>query len=242
MIFVNGDIVGQSSQFSLNEVEVVVATVDLEEVRAYRFAPSRGLQAVAAPAYERIELEFSLSRDSLEQLQSPTPPRPPRYHLPEEEIALGPACWLWDYLRRSKAAGYFVPLSGGIDSCATATIVYSMCRLVIAAIEEGNEQVIADVERIAAFSSPKLPKTAEELCNQIFCTCYMGMKNQSSAETRARAKALSKRIGSYHTDVNIDDVFGSTKDILTQATGFEPKFRGQFLSPSAFDVSIIKVF
>jgi NAD+ synthase (glutamine-hydrolysing) len=26
--------------------------------------------------------------------------------------------------------GYFVPLSGGIDSCATAMIVYSMCTLV----------------------------------------------------------------------------------------------------------------
>lgn len=43
---------------------------------------------------------------------------------------LGPACWLWDYLRRSRTQGYFVPLSGGIDSCATAVIVYSMCRLV----------------------------------------------------------------------------------------------------------------
>ena len=26
-------------------------------------------------------------------------PIPPRVHLPEEEIAFGPACWLWDYLR-----------------------------------------------------------------------------------------------------------------------------------------------
>lgn len=25
----------------------------------------------------------------------------PRLHQPEEEIAYGPACWLWDYLRRS---------------------------------------------------------------------------------------------------------------------------------------------
>ncbi|KOS20618.1 Glutamine-dependent NAD(+) synthetase [Escovopsis weberi] len=224
MIFVNGNIVGQSSQFSLNEVEVVVATIDLEEVRAYRFAPSRGMQAVAAPAYERIEVDFSLSRDELDFMQAPTPARPPRYHLPEEEIALGPACWLWDYLRRSKAAGYFVALSGGIDSCATATIVYSMCRLVIAAIKEGNEQVIADVKRIATMS-PKLPETAEELCNQILHTCYMGMENQSSVETRDRARDLSARIGSYHTDVNIDDVFHSTKNILTQATGFEPKFK-----------------
>lgn len=43
---------------------------------------------------------------------------------------LGPACWLWDYLRRSRTQGYFLPLSGGIDSCATAVIVHSMCRLV----------------------------------------------------------------------------------------------------------------
>src|SRR4051812_515655 len=112
MIFVNGDIVGQSSQFSLNEVEVVVATVDLEQVRAYRFAPSRGMQAVAAPEYERIEVDYSLSCDEEALAQMITPARPPRYHLPEEEIALGPACWLWDYLRRSKAAGFFVPLSG----------------------------------------------------------------------------------------------------------------------------------
>ncbi|KAJ5267161.1 hypothetical protein N7478_009969 [Penicillium angulare] len=226
MIFVNGDIVGQSSQFSLNEVEVVVATVDLEKVRSYRFAPSRGMQAVAAPEYQRIELDYSLSHENLDLDldQGPTPARPARYHLPEEEIALGPACWLWDYLRRSKAAGFFVPLSGGIDSCATATIVYSMCRLVIAAIKEGNEQVIADVQRIAAYK-PELPETAEELCNQIFYTCYMGMENQSSKETRVRSKDLSTRIGSYHTDVNIDDMFHSTKNILTQATGFTPKFK-----------------
>jgi hypothetical protein len=30
----------------------------------------------------------------------PSPPREPFYHTPEEEIARGPACWLWDYLRR----------------------------------------------------------------------------------------------------------------------------------------------
>ena len=34
----------------------------------------------------------------------------------EEEISLGPACWLWDYLRRSGSTGYFLPLSGGMDS------------------------------------------------------------------------------------------------------------------------------
>lgn len=82
----NGDIVTQGSQFSLEDVEVVTATVDLEEVRAYRFAPSRNFQAVQAPVYERIEVEFRLTHDTLRIFEVPTPIRPPRYHLPEEEI------------------------------------------------------------------------------------------------------------------------------------------------------------
>ncbi|KAI0418153.1 glutamine-dependent NAD(+) synthetase [Xylaria grammica] len=224
MIFVNGDLVGQSSQFSLNEVEVIVATVDLEEVRAARCAPSRGQQAVQSLEYQRIEVDFCLSNDDDNLLSSPTPSRPPRYHLPEEEIALGPACWLWDFLRRSRAAGFQLPLSGGIDSCATATIVYSMCRLAVSAAKEGNQQVIADMKRIAAYST-ELPETAEALCNQILHTVYLGMEAQSSRETRQRAHDLAARIGAYHKDVNIDTMFHSTKDILTQATGFTPKFK-----------------
>jgi NAD+ synthase (glutamine-hydrolysing) len=48
---------------------------------------------------------------------------------------------MWDYLRRSRQAGFFVPLSGGIDSCATATIVYSMCRLVVEAASKGGKSI-----------------------------------------------------------------------------------------------------
>lgn len=35
MIVVNGDVVAQGSQFSLNDVEVVTATVDIEEVGTF---------------------------------------------------------------------------------------------------------------------------------------------------------------------------------------------------------------
>lgn len=99
-----------------------------------------------------------------------------------------------------------------------------MCRLVVQAIKAGNQDVITDVRRIAAYSD-KLPDTPEEFCGQIFHTVYLGMANQSSKETRQRAKDLADRIGSYHSDLNIDDTFHATKNLLTQGTGFEPKFR-----------------
>jgi NAD+ synthase (glutamine-hydrolysing) len=53
-----------------------------------------------------------------------------KIHSPLEEIAFGPALWLWDYLRRSGARGFFLPLSGGADSSAVASIVASMAIMV----------------------------------------------------------------------------------------------------------------
>ena len=153
MIATNGRIIAQGSQFSLNDVEVVSATIDIEDVRAHRARSSRSTQAAAAARYHRIEVPFALSGGKFEEVREEdmvglgVKPFDLRLHTPEEEIAyvffdlfyrpihwlsyrLGPACWLWDYLRRSRTQGFFIPLSGGIDSCATAVIVYSMCRLV----------------------------------------------------------------------------------------------------------------
>lgn len=49
--------------------------------------------------------------------------------------AAGPACWLWDYLRRSGASGFLLPLSGGADSSSVAAIVGCMCQMVLRHIQ-----------------------------------------------------------------------------------------------------------
>lgn len=69
-----------------------------------------------------------------------------------------------------------VPLSGGIDSCATAVIVFSMTRLVYAAMVDDNKQVIEDARRICGEprDSKWMPSKPEELCNKVFHTwCAM---------------------------------------------------------------------
>jgi NAD+ synthase (glutamine-hydrolysing) len=55
-----------------------------------------------------------------------------------EEIALGPPLWMWDYLRRSGARGFFLPLSGGADSSSTAAMVASLAMIVFKSIKAGN--------------------------------------------------------------------------------------------------------
>jgi NAD+ synthase (glutamine-hydrolysing) len=230
MIIVNGTIRAQGSQFSLNEVEVVTCTVDLEEVWAYRASPSRGLQALNIPPYHREKVDYRLSPpdNAFDRDIRPSPARPLVTHVPESEIANGPACWLWDYLRHSKAAGFFIPLSGGLDSCSTATLVYSMCRIVVAALQEGNEQVRKDVERIAGPYHPKgwLPKDAQELCGSILSTAYLPNTQQSSSETRDRAQRLAQDIGADHIVVPIDPIFHTFQDVFEKGNDFKPSFSG----------------
>lgn len=158
---VNGEIVAQGRQFALEDVEVITATVDVQDVRAYRAVLAKGSLENQSTSFERIQINFELSKDEVGAFKSLTPSKPAQYHTTQEEIAYGPACWLWDYLRRSKAAGFLLPLSGGLDSCATAITVYSMCRLVVEAIKAADEQVITDVRRIAVYSKNKLPATPE---------------------------------------------------------------------------------
>ena len=91
MIAVNGDIIAQGSQFSLNDVEVVTATVDIEDVRAHRTKSSRNMQASSAERYHRIEVEFPLSAGKFREVQDVFEEGlevrfKARYHTPEEEI------------------------------------------------------------------------------------------------------------------------------------------------------------
>ena len=249
LIAQNGDILAQGSQFSLKDVEVVTATVDLHAVRSYRGAKaSRAVQASQTEPLPQIDVDFDIGieegKTRMEEWKngsvgtdpSSVPlfhpsslrssvPIEPRTHIPEEEIAYGPACWLWDYLRRSGAAGYFIPLSGGADSGAVATLVGSMCQLVAKAIREKDAAVTRDVGQwLAANETPDIFSDPCVLANRLLYTCYIGTAN-SSRETRKRAKQLAEQIGSYHLDINMDGLVNALQSLFTRITAKKPKFK-----------------
>jgi NAD+ synthase (glutamine-hydrolysing) len=101
-----------------------------------------------------------------------------------------------------------------------------MCRLVAEAARKGDKQVIADARRMVGEpeDSVYIPLDAHEFCSKIFHTCYMGTEN-SSAETRKRAKDLSEAIGSYHVDLNMNTLVTSVRDLFAFVTGMRPQFR-----------------
>ena len=149
----------------------------------------------------------------------------PRYHSPEEEIGLGPACWMWDYLRRSGAAGFFLPLSGGADSASTAAIVGIMCNLVCDACAAGDEQVLADARRATGQpeGSDWAPPSAQALAGLVMHSAFLGTVNSSTA-TKDRAAALAEEIGIHHHSVVIDQMVSAVTDVFEDTFGQTPKF------------------
>ena len=97
MILVNGEIVSQGPRFSVHDIEVVTAFVDLEEVESYR-----AKQAVSGPLDDlttpRVDVACNLYRLELAALRPDHHhpiARAPSFHTLEEEIAMGPPCYLW---------------------------------------------------------------------------------------------------------------------------------------------------
>uniref|UniRef100_A0A7S1I3C5 Glutamine-dependent NAD(+) synthetase n=1 Tax=Eutreptiella gymnastica TaxID=73025 RepID=A0A7S1I3C5_9EUGL len=221
MIMCNGNMLAQGTQFSVHDVELVVATVDLEDIRSYRAAfKSRSVQAAAAPPVPRVDCDFELSGIAVNGLQ-PSKPISIRYHDPMEEIAYGPSAWLWDYLRRSGQRGYFLPLSGGADSSSTAALVGIMCQEVVKACQEGSQTTIADVQKVTR-RPDWIPSTAQELAKEVLWCVYMA-STHSGSETEGRARQLALEIGCNFNKIYIDGITTAIVDSFSSVVGKVPQ-------------------
>ncbi len=73
-----------------------VATLNLDEVSAARANLTRTKLTLEANHSKKIYVDFDACDPS--KIFNLSVPVQVKYHIPEEEIALGPSCWLWDYL------------------------------------------------------------------------------------------------------------------------------------------------
>mmetsp|Transcript_3117 Transcript_3117/g.4396 ORF Transcript_3117/g.4396 Transcript_3117/m.4396 type:complete len:737 (+) Transcript_3117:99-2309(+) len=238
MIVCNGMVLAQAKQFDVRDVQTIIATIDLDDVRSYRASiPSFGIQAsLARQEGNKISNFIYCNHLDLGTVQNEKCVWPKlsqeislHIHTPEEECCLGPACWLWDFLRRSGAAGFFLPLSGGADSSAVATIVGSMCQIVTKAAKDNPDgEVASECRRVCNKNKPDddpswVPSNPQDMANYVLHTVFMGTENSSLA-TERRAKHLGEIIGSYHLSIKIDIIVIAILKVFSMATGRSPQF------------------
>lgn len=226
MVLLNGKVMEQGPQFSLQPVHVVTATIDIEEIRSFRCSISRNVQGAAQPDYPRVEFDMRLSRPADQVFLSDTiqisRPIEPRILDPMAEIWLSTAVYLWQYLTRTNSAGFFLSLSGGLDSSTVALFVHGMARLVISSIEAGEVTTLADLRRVTGVKD-FTPKSPDEIVNRLLTTCYTGTVN-SSEETQSRARRLAEKLGAWHLDIPIDAAIEAHQALVKTALNFTPHY------------------
>lgn len=223
LIAMNGKFLKVSNQFSLNDVEVISATVDISEVDGYRCpVPSRNRQADAMVALNLpiIDIpDYQLTYRSLLQTTKPLL-QFPVFHL-EEQIGYAISCYLWDYLRRSGAHGFVLPMSSNEDSIACLALLGIMCRLVMNALncaDDYNRSVIAkDTERLIG----KIPESHTQLAYELIYIVLFNSE-ESLTELEDLSQKLAQEIGCNFHMQDLSGIYQSFNALFEEITGKEP--------------------
>lgn len=165
---------------NLNTIEDIVITpvvVNVTSIRTFRLSNKSFLKSGnGVSTIPRIKIDLSVCKCE-EKYTTRTEETNLINELIEEyeypHARYEPSLFLWDFLRKSKASGFFLPLSGGLDSCAVAVIVYNMCCIVHSEItEENNQNALNDLRKIIKDENYK-PTSPADICSKILFTCYM---------------------------------------------------------------------
>ena len=146
---------------------------------------------------------------SLENTRQTIAPIQPK----EWEFVQAASLALFDYLRKSKAKGFVLSLSGGADSSTIAVLVAEMVRRGIA--ELGLETWVAKLGLPLTYGSQEPEK---ELVKQLLTTAYQGTKN-SSEDTFNSAKGLAESLGAAFMSWTIDEEVQSYTQKIEAALG-----------------------
>ena len=106
----------------------------------------------------------------------------------EEEFTQAATLALFDYLRRSKAHGFVLSISGGADSAMCAALVYEMLRRGYEKL--GEEAWLKALPFLTTGNSATVPKRLDLYAQRLLSLVYQASKHSSLATLEA-ARALS---------------------------------------------------
>jgi NAD+ synthase (glutamine-hydrolysing) len=203
----NGKMVAEGGRFGYEDWTLTTAVLDLEKNRLRQSTWSeraphleRAEECVISDDFNLLTAHETPIEDADEKIISSSKNEPFYYAL-----TLG----LFDYLRKSKAKGFVVSLSGGVDSAAVAALVYLMVNR--AWKELGREKFLARLGLAGIL-------TQEQAVEAILCCVYQRTKN-SSDQSQLLSKNLAAAIGATFLDFDVDPLAASYVKLAEKALG-----------------------
>ena len=213
LIASEGKMLAVGPRLSFADRTLTTADVDTEATRLLRntVSPHQGAHDAHAGATITADFSFPKLQASLEPTQplkwdiSPPPKA--------EEFARAVPLALYDYLRKSRAGGMVVSLSGGADSSAVVTMIWLMVELGVA--ELGQKKFLEKLSHIPQLSQAD---SNQEIVRRLLTCIYQATRN-SGPVTRDAANSIADAVGAEFLEWNIDALVDGYVDTVSQAVG-----------------------
>src|SRR3569623_1767733 len=200
LIASGGELIARGRRLSFQEVELATAVIDIdgnrrEQARRGSHRPRHDAEA------QVIEHPFVWPARKPEAPPQLERSWEDRASSKEEEVARAVALGLWDYLRKSRAQGYVVSMSGGADSAACATLVATAVNLAFQELGAGGvRQRLPWAKRLLEVLDHKgSPKDA---VGALLACAYQPTEN-SGKVTRAAAETVANALGAEFDVIDV---------------------------------------
>jgi NAD+ synthase (glutamine-hydrolysing) len=204
LIASGGELLVRGRRFSFHDVELATAVVDIDGNR--REQSRRGSHRPRHDAEQQVvEHPFVWPQRKPEAPRATPHTWEDRHSLREEEFGRAVALGLWDYLRKCRAQGYVVSLSGGADSAACALLVALAVQLAFQELGTGGvRQHLPWCRRLIDILDRGGGPTAAV---GALLTCAYQPTENSGMVTKRAAETVAKAIGAEYFTIDIDSIF-----------------------------------
>jgi NAD+ synthase (glutamine-hydrolysing) len=216
LIASNSELVARGRRFSFQDVELSTAVVDIDANR--RDQARRGSHRPRHDAEQLVvETAFVWPARKPELAAAFPESWEDRDGVREEEFGRAVALGLWDYLRKSRAQGYTVSLSGGADSAACAVLVALAVELAFAELGAGGVKQRLPGAKLLNAVIDRGGSLAEAVGAVLSCA-YQPTENSGSV-TRTAAEQVARAIGAEFHVINVDTQYKAYIASLEETIG-----------------------
>lgn len=236
LIAQGGKLLAQGPRLFFSPLHLTFATLDLDSLGA--LGPQR-VQAEAVGGSKQNRSTATAQKAALSFVLKEVDPQPHTCAMPDwensqnlkhEEFARAVSLGLFDYLRKSRAGGFVVSLSGGADSTAVAVLTALMVRFSLSELGidgtikslhlEGKTQAEsrAGDTAVSLTALPLAVDTAKQLTKEILTCVYQASSNSGQVTLNA-AREVASAIGADFIELQISSIINSYTELVERALG-----------------------
>jgi NAD+ synthase (glutamine-hydrolysing) len=200
----NGKTLAVGAYHTLNEIEIVNAVLNLQKIRLERHAFTSGQrQSQDTVRLPVIPVEFKLCKQGINY----TAPIEYSFDSGAQQNAECITSYLWDYLRKSGAGGFFVTMGGDMASTTNAMLVHYLCYKVFKEINEGNAEVLVTLRKIVKKKDFR-PKSVEEISKLLLVSSHLPYQDKTE-QNRTACDNLTTKLGGENVTLKTDNLTAS---------------------------------